>query len=348
VSQENRPPGFATREATSEASGPDDRSEREGAAHTAATRWILKGGANPHTRTRWGTRRRVDRERAIAQWRRLHDTLRDLGVRILVVPPDPAQPGLVYPANAGFMEDVDTPLPLAERVFHLANLLPTRAGEKPHYARVLAEAGLRTESLDETLRFEGEADFFPVGDRYLLTHGEVERQRFVPAWSLPPWKRVYGFRTDLRVVKLLAPLVAPKSVQRIELVLEAHYHGDTALCAFGPGREHLLVYRDAVSPRGWHHLKEAFGPSLLELSEPDAQRYAANSFTLTREGESVLVMPDGLSDRLLDQIRERDVTPVPVDVSEFLKKGGGSVKCMVGDLGIVTWIPGFPADAAQP
>jgi N-dimethylarginine dimethylaminohydrolase len=308
----------------------------------------VKGGANPHTRTRWGTRRRVDRERAIAQWRRLHDTLRDLGVRILVVPPDPAQPGLVYPANAGFMEDVDTPLPLAERVFHLANLLPTRAGEKPHYARVLAEAGLRTESIDETLRFEGEADFFPVGDRYLLTHGEVERQRFVPAWSLPPWKRVYGFRTDLRVVKLLAPLVAPKSVQRIELVLEAHYHGDTALCAFGPGREHLLVYRDAVSPRGWHHLKEAFGPSLLELSEPDAQRYAANSFTLTREGESVLVMPDGLSDRLLDQIRERDVTPVPVDVSEFLKKGGGSVKCMVGDLGIVTWIPGFPADAAQP
>ncbi len=27
----------------------------------------VKGGANPHTRTRWGTRRRVDRERAIRQ-----------------------------------------------------------------------------------------------------------------------------------------------------------------------------------------------------------------------------------------------------------------------------------------
>ena len=27
----------------------------------------VQGGANPHTRTRWGTRRSVDRERAIAQ-----------------------------------------------------------------------------------------------------------------------------------------------------------------------------------------------------------------------------------------------------------------------------------------
>ena len=46
-------------------------------------------------------------------------------------------------------------------------------------------------------------------------------------------------------------------------------------------------------------------------------------------------MPRGVSDRLLGQVRERDVNPVTVDVSEFLKKGGGSVKCMIGDLGLI-------------
>ena len=46
-------------------------------------------------------------------------------------------------------------------------------------------------------------------------------------------------------------------------------------------------------------------------------------------------MPAGVSDRLLAQVRERGVTPLTVDVSEFLKKGGGSVKCMIGDLGVV-------------
>jgi N-dimethylarginine dimethylaminohydrolase len=303
------------------------------------THFSVKGGANPHTRTRWGTRRSVDRARAIAQWRELKARLEDLGLRVLVVPPVPEWPGTVYPANAGVMLDVDRPLPASRRRFLLANLLPTRAGEKPHYARVLAEAGIATEEIDPQLRFEGEADFFPAGDRYLFTHGHLERQRFVPAFSLPPWKRVYGFRTDVRSERVLAPRVAPKPVLRIELVLEAHYHGDTALCAFGPRREYVLAYRAAIAPRDWPRLAHAFGEALIELDDEDARRYAANAFTYTPSGqtaESHLVLPEGVSERLLAQVRERGVHPVPVDVSEFLKKGGGSVKCMIGDLGVVT------------
>jgi N-dimethylarginine dimethylaminohydrolase len=299
------------------------------------THFSVKGGANPHTRTRLGTRRRVDRERAIRQWHGLRDRLRDLGIRTLVVPPDPEQPGLVYPANAGFMRDVDAEQPLARRRFHLANLLPTRAGEKRHYRRVLEGAGISCLEIDERYRFEGEADFFPAGDLYLLTCGRLERQRFVPALALPPWRRVYGFRTDAAVQGVLAPLVAPKPVVRIRLVLAAHYHGDTALCAFGPGRRFLLAYRAALEPGAMGPLREIFRGNLLEIYDEDAARYAANSFSYTPPGgsESFLVMPDGLSDRLLGEIRDRGVTPILVDVSEFLKKGGGSVKCMIGDLG---------------
>jgi N-dimethylarginine dimethylaminohydrolase len=300
------------------------------------THFSVRGGANPHTRTRWGTRRSVDRARAIAQWRGLKARLEELGVRVLVVPPIAEWPGSVYPANAGVMFDVDRPLRARERRFLLANLLPTRAGERAWYRRVLAEAGIAAESLDEAFRFEGEADFFPAGEGYLLTHGRVENQRFVPALGVPPWKRVYGFRTDARVEPVLAPRVAPKPVLRVELVLEAHYHGDTALCAFGPRREHLLAYRAAIAPGDWPRLADAFGPALVELGEDDARRYAANAFTYTPPGqasESFLVLPDGVSQRLQDQVRERGVTPLTVDVSEFLKKGGGSVKCMIGDLG---------------
>ncbi len=297
------------------------------------THFSVKGGANPHTRTRWGTRRSVDRAAAIAQWGRMKALLEDLGVRVLVVAPDPAQPGLVYPANAGFMTDVDAEKPLREKTFYLSNLLPTRAGERPHYERVLAAAGVRTACIDEAFRFEGEADFFPAGERYLLTHGHLEKQRFVPAFAIPPWRRVYGFRTDARVSSVLAPTVRPAPVLSLELALEAHYHGDTALCAFGPGRAHLLVYRRALSPRSWKIVHAAFGERVIEIEEDDAARYAANSFTLTQSGESSLVLPAGISERLLAQVRERGVRPVCADVSEFLQKGGGSVKCMIGDLG---------------
>ena len=295
----------------------------------------VKGGANPHTRTRWGTRRRVDRALAQRQWARLEDVLTGLGVRVLVVPPDSAQPGLVYPANAGFLSELDAEKPLTEKSFYLANLLPTRAGEKPHYRRVLEAAGFRCAEIDPLLRMEGEADFFPVGDQYLLTHGRIERQRFVPAKGWPPWKRVYGFRTDARVEPILAEIVKPREVIRLELVHEAHYHGDTALCAFGPGRAFLLAWRPGLAPGGWERLEAAFPGRLLALGDEDAACYAANSFTLTQRGESFLLMPGGVSEQLQAQVRERGVTPITVDVSEFLKKGGGSVKCMIGDLGPV-------------
>jgi len=295
----------------------------------------VQGGANPHTRTRWGTRRTVDRAKAQAQWARLRDVLTDLGVHVLVVPPDPRQPGLVYPANAGFLTDLDAEQPLAEKTFHLANLLPTRAGEKLHYRRVLEAAGFRCADLDPRFRMEGEADFFPVRDRHLLTHGRIERQRFVPALGWPPWRRIYGFRTDRAVEPVLREIVKPREVLRIELVQEAHYHGDTALCAFGPDRRFLLAWPPALAPGAWERLEAAFPGALLALSDEDAACYAANSFTLTQGGASHLVMPGGVSEQLQAQVRERGVEPVMVDVSEFLAKGGGSVKCMIGDLGPV-------------
>ena len=105
--------------------------------------------------------------------------------------------------------------------------------------------------------------------------------------------------------------------------------------AFGSGREHLLAYRDALAPDDWPRLTAIFGDAVIELSTQDARRYAANSFTLTQAGESLLVMPAGISERLRAQIRERGTRPITVDVSEFLKKGGGSVKCMLADLGPV-------------
>lgn len=301
----------------------------------------VKGGANPHTRTRWGTRRTVDRQKAIRQWHDLKAVLEDLGVRVIVVPPDPEQPGLVYPANAGFLTEVDARKPIADKTFYLSNLLPTRAGERPHYERVVRAAGFRIGEIDPKFRFEGEADFFPAGDFHLLTYGGLEKQRFVPAFRIPPWKRIYGFRTDGRLIAKLGPIVMPRKTLRILLVDEAHYHGDTALCAFGPRRKHLLAYRAAIARDSWNVLLDHMANAMIEIPEEDAKLYAANSFTLTEPSsdggadESYLVMPGGVSERLQDEIRERGVTPITVDVSEFLKKGGGSVKCMIGDLGPV-------------
>jgi N-dimethylarginine dimethylaminohydrolase len=92
-------------------------------------------------------------------------------------------------------------------------------------------------------------------------------------------------------------------------------------------------------------LLDAFGANLVELSEADAAIYAANSFQLQHEGRLYLFMPRGISDQLTRAVQERGVEPVTTDVSEFLAKGGGSIKCMILDLGAAAEQP-VTADSA--
>ena len=290
----------------------------------------VKGGANPHTRNILGLKKRVDPDRARRQWHTMARTLLAHGAEVLVVEPHQLLPGLVYPANAGFLYPLEGS-PAAGKVFHLANLLPSRAPERDVYRSFIRSLGFVTNEIEA--RFEGEADFSPAGAYMLFTHGPIERQRFVMTIGLPPWKRLYGFRSDDRALGELGRIAAGTQILSLELCLEAHYHGDTVLCSFGPRRDFVLAYMDGLTRQSREGLRSAFASNLVELQTADAALYAANSFQVEYHGKYYLFMPLGVGDALCQQIRERGVEPVLIDVSEFLAKGGGSIKCMILDLG---------------
>jgi N-dimethylarginine dimethylaminohydrolase len=321
------------------------------------THFSIKGGANPHTRDTWGRRKIVDRPKAIDQWHHLKSILESHGIEVLVVPPDRNWPGTVYPANAGIMihpsaevtparaENQWKPFnlePCHQRddhsVFYLSNLLPSRSGEQAIYRSLLESKGIECRSLG--FRFEGEADFFPANGEYIFTCGPIENQRFVPHWGIPPWRRVYGFRSDEQGFAELQT-IANQTIRTIRLTKETHYHGDTVLCAFGNDqqestalRPYLMAYMDGLDAAAGTQLKNDYGSRLIPLSDIDAFSYAANSFQFVRDGQVHLVMHNHVSKELQSTIRSLHVELILVDVSEFLKKGGGSVKCMIGDLGI--------------
>lgn len=294
----------------------------------------IKSGSNPHTREDWGRRKRVDSDRALRQWSRLRSVLEEQGVRVHVVSGGPEWPGMVFPANAGF---------LYGGRFYLSNLNPDRAGEREHYRRALRALGLDALDLPAPFRFEGEADFIPVGappggkPLYLFTYGQIETPRWIPRWGIPPYRRVYGFRSDGRAVRTLREIVHPVEVVPLEMANEAHYHGDTVICPFGPRREFLLTYWRGFTAASQRVLRSRFGERLVILSEEDARAFAANSFQIRvcREDREnwVLLMPDGLTQVCYQEVRRRGVIPFPVDVSEFLTKGGGALKCLILDLG---------------
>ena len=288
----------------------------------------IKSGSNPHTRDRLGRRKRVDPGRAAAQWNGLKTKLEQQGVRVEVLPADPELPGMVFPANAGFRHG---------RFFYLSNLNPARAGETAHYQRKLSELGLEVRRLPSPHLFEGEADFIPVGDLFLFTYGRLEQPRWVFRPGFPPYRRVYGFRSDVRLLPALRAMVHPREVLPLELTDERHYHGDTVLCTFGPRNEQVMVYLEGLAPEGAQALKARLGDRLLPLSREDGRGFAANSFQVEVDSNGrkvpVLLMPDGASQGLTEQVRARGVIPFPVDVSEFMDKGGGALKCMLLDLG---------------
>ena len=283
----------------------------------------IRGGHNPHTRTRFGRLKKVDRERAIRQWHTLAKMLVKHGALVFVMPPVPEHPGTAFPANAGFM---------TEKCFYLSNLIGRRQGERKYYQEFLKGLGVQTKEFS-SYHFEGEADFFPTRSGYLFTFGKIERQRFVFRFGIPPYRRLYGFRSEIGALKTLESVVQPHPIIPLELVQETHYHGDTCAFAFGKEREYLAVYLEAFSKESQERLKEIFGNQLLVLGREDGERFAANSLQLTTDQGPFLFMPEGCSEKFLSEIRARGVTPVLVDVSEFMQTGGGSVKCLIATLG---------------
>ncbi len=290
----------------------------------------VRGGANPHTRNVLGMKKKVDPELARQQWHTMARALIEHGAEVLVIEPHAELPGLVYPANAGFLYPLEG-RPAAEKTFYLANLLPTRAAEREIYRPFIESLGYKSHAIQH--RFEGEADFFPAGRYMIFTYGKVERQRFVPALKLPPWRRIYGLRSEADSIAELRAIAREREILMLELILEAHYHGDTVLCSFGPQREFLLAYLAGLSIPSRNRLRDAFGDKVVELSAEDAAIYAANSFQIEHDGRLFLFLPQGISVQLQRAVRDRGVEPVTVNVSEFLAKGGGSIKCMILDLG---------------
>jgi N-dimethylarginine dimethylaminohydrolase len=267
------------------------------------------------------------------QWKRLLDQFRDLGIHVFVVPSVKDQPGMVFPANAGVIIDRDAKKPFSQKIFLMSCLTPGRSGEEVYYQKFFERLGFQIQKAP--YRFEGEADFFPAGSFSIFTHGKIIRQRFKLYSGFPPYKRQYGFRTDEKMLEILSGLAHLKIILSLELIDERFYHGDTVCCSFGLNRNFLLVYLPALSLKSQELLRDSFRDFLIPLTSEDAFRFAANSFFINTGDGPFLFMPSGISQGLKDQVKERGVIPVEVDVSEFFEKGGGSIKCMLLDLGPV-------------
>jgi ornithine--oxo-acid transaminase len=227
----------------------------------------------------------VDRERAQRQWDALVATLREAGAEVELLAPLPALPDLVFTANLGL---VDGATFIPARMRH-----PERRPEPAHAETWFRAEGFEIRYLDEDVVQEGAGDALPFGTT--LVAG-------------------YRTRSSASAYVELARLVEGR-ILPVELVDERFYHVDIVFCPLD--ERTALVAPGALDADG-ARLLAALVPDPIMLTDDEARAFCANSVVLGR----TVVMP-ACSPRLRRELRARDLEPVVVDVSEFLKAGGG-------------------------
>jgi ornithine--oxo-acid transaminase len=227
----------------------------------------------------------VDRERAQRQWEALAATLRDAGAEIEVLDPVAGLPDLVFTANLGL---VDGAAFIPARMRHAE-----RQGEPPHAEAWFAAHDYEIRHLGDGLVQEGAGDALPFGATLVAGHRT---------------------RSSAGAYAELARLVAGRIVP-LELVDARLYHLDIAFCPLTATS--ALVAPGAFDEDGRRLLGELV-PDPIWLTEPETQAFCANAVVV---GHTV-VMP-ACTPRLELELHERGLEPVVVDVSEFLKSGGG-------------------------
>lgn len=236
----------------------------------------------------------VDVDLARGQWEALIRAYRAHGHAVDSVEPVAGLPDMVFAANSALV--------LAGRVFGSLFHAPQRRPESTAYETWFKAAGFdvyRPESV-----CEGEGDLVPAG-RYVLAGT--------------------GFRTTPGAHREVQEFFGVPVIS-LQLVDPRFYHLDTALFVLDGGHEaNIAYYPEAFSPGSREVLARLFPDAVLATRE-DAMAFGLNSVS---DGRHVFIAPGATA--LADQLARRGYVPVPVDLSEFQKAGGG-IKCCTQEI----------------
>jgi len=230
----------------------------------------------------------VDRDLAVRQWENLRATYVDLGHRVDLLDPVAGLPDMVYTANGA---TVVGGVVLGARFRHAE-----RAAEAASHLAWFRGHGF-ARVVDPEFVNEGEGDLLAVGD--LVLAGT-------------------GFRTD-PLAHVEAARVLGREIVPLELVDPRFYHLDTAIAVLDDST--IAWLPAAFSPASQAVLRMRF-PDAFEAGPADADVLGLNAVS---DGRNV-VLPVAAGG-LAAAIAERGFTPVPIDLSELLKGGGGPKCC---------------------
>ncbi|MER7491418.1 dimethylargininase [Streptomyces pharetrae] len=238
---------------------------------------------------------RVDVDLAQEQWQKLIAAYRAHGHTVDSVEPVAGLPDMVFAANSALV--------VGGRVFGSLFHAPERRPESVHYETWFKTAGYEVHRPESVC--EGEGDLVWTG-RYVLAGT--------------------GFRTT-REAHREAQEFFGHPVISLTLVDPYFYHLDTALFVLDDSADgnNIVYYPEAFSPGSREVLKRLY-PDAVLATRDDAMAFGLNSVS---DGRHVFIAPP--AEALAARLDDHGYVPVPVDLSEFHKAGGG-VKCCTQEI----------------
>lgn len=128
-----------------------------------------------------------------------------------------------------------------------------------------------------------------------------------------------GFRSQEESAIFLSQILSTQ-VHQLTLCDEHFYHLDT--CLFPLDEKTAFYYPKAFSAASLQTLQQQI-PTLIELTDDEAYGFSANAL---RVGDHVLISAGNQS--FTKKINDLGYVPIAIDISEFIKAGGG-IHCLV-------------------
>ncbi len=230
----------------------------------------------------------VDPELAMRQWSALRATYESLGHSVATIEPAAGLPDMVFAANGATVID--------GTVLGVRFRYPERSAEAGAYLDWFRSRGYSRVHAPAFCN-EGEGDILIAGDTILAG---------------------YGFRSDPAAAGELAAVFGRRVVS-LRLVDPRFYHLDTALCVLDAST--AMYYPAAFDDAGRAALTSVFD-ELIEAKDEDADVLGLNAVS---DGRHVVLARQATG--LARSLFSRGFVPVPVDMSELLKAGGGAKCC---------------------
>jgi len=230
----------------------------------------------------------VNKKKALEQWAFLKETLELIGVTVKVIKQRSDLPDMVFTANAGTVKGNDVVL---SNFKHKERKLETE-----EFHRWFINSGYKVHRLPENISFEGCGDTVVSGSRLIAG---------------------YGFRTDLKALKLCASILN-LDLTYLKLADPRFYHLDTCFCLLD--KDLALYYPDAFSKYTISKLKDI---KLIPVSKYNANMFACNSIVYNKN----ILMPYG-NNTIANKLKDVGYKVYQLDTSEFIKSGG-SLQCML-------------------